>query len=402
MFKNKISNVSADQIVQVTLRGASRDSVPDESEHRFHDCIIDLKEKECDLTSSVYDNFIRYPKVILRMVGLYHRKSDRLILKIYRLGCMTLLWINTIRFILSIDIFRGKKPEPFSSNFILKIILFIWSFSVSFNSTIIFYNQEKDSRESKFLDYFYAMLNYKGNNLKMTKKVVYLMFIVATMIGLLNCIALVAGVFGPEEFFKVFSIYLSPFGDDAWAKESIVYKASISFITCIGPMNWLTALAYFLTHTSLVIMLFENYVFKFKKFVHKSVLTSKDNPKLYREKVLNHERLLDEQSVCWDSMRKIYVCENELDNFRQWHLKLSYLVSLLDNCYKEIIAVNLFCNLIIILLMLYLISDWAGNCMSGLVALLVPFWLIACLILALVIVIFSAKIMLLVSLSSFL
>lgn len=82
--------------------------------------------------------------------------------------------------------------------------------------------------------------------------------------------------------------------------------------------------------------------------------------------------------------------EEEFDEFRLNHLRLAYSVELLDRCYREFIGIAVLLYILGILLLLYMMTDWNGNCIHGVFMILYPFWTLLIAALLIFIVIFAA------------
>jgi hypothetical protein len=354
--------------------------------------IIEIKPKVLDCSGRIYCELVKYPTIYLRFIGLYHQKSDRLLVKLYSIFILIVLWFNFFKTFAAYNFVHGQS-EGFSATLVLKIITNCWTLSVAFNSTLIYINQETDSREKAILKYVYILLEFKGNNLKQTRLFLNVLFVIAIAVGLGNSITIFVSMFGPKVLFSAFSVFLAPFQNETWAQESIPYKLLISILYSISGLHWITACAYFLMHATFVIQLLKNFDSKFSRFISDSILVSKDNAALFTVKNIG----LDNENVYFETQNKVFICEHQFDDYRLWHLKLAHAVKLLDDCYKQFIGMTLLMYITIILMGLYLISDWQGNCISGLSAVLIPFWIAVAFLIIYTIIFFSSKIHALVS-----
>lgn len=350
------------------------------------DSDFDITPRNLNGSPDIYKELTKLPIQIFTIIGLCHKKSDRFIFKLYRMFLLSVMWCNVIRFIFAYN-FTIKESEKTFSLFMIKIISQVWFLSVAFNSTLIYFNQQKTSRESYFLDCLNVLLTCPGYDVKRTKKFIYIIFFVGFSIGLTNSIVICAFIMGPRVLLNSFAMYLSPMSHDEWALDSVPLKLFMVIITNISALHWINALTYFFIHLYIMVVLLENFLQKFKRFVKKTVIVDDNSLDLFTQTKTNLN-----EDVFLNNDKKLNVSEQEFENFRTCHLKLSHLVSQFDNCYKQLIGMTMLCYTFIILLMLYVMSDWVGNCVTGTIALLVPFWALLATLITFIIVTFSAKI----------
>ena len=324
---------------------------------------------------------------ILRVLGLYHTKEDSLLLKAYALTLCCIDWLNFVRFFSIYDIFWGKS-ESISASLILKIVTHIWFFICSFQATVIFVNQESYRREPCLLRNFSVLIHAKNEKRCHLRKLQYMIYIitgVTFLMASLNVIATLVSFFGPSVLFNGFRLFLAPFHNSEWAAESVPFKLFILLITGVTSYHWCMVNALYLSHACIMIELLVNYNRKFAEFVKTSILVPRSYAYLEKAIPSNHE-----ENIFIDTKMKTCVCDLGFEKFRILHLKLSYVVQLLDKCYREFIGVVVMLYTIIVLLLLYIMSDWKGNCVDGIFSFLYPFWTIISSLFLNVVVIFAA------------
>lgn len=221
--------------------------------------------------------FLKYPNILLRIFGLFHRPEDPLVLKIYALTFCFIDWLNLARFISAFEIFYGRS-EPLLALLILKIISALWYFICAINSTIIYVNQESVCRQRAFITYIHPLLAALDTKRRHTiTKHVYLINILSSSFILLNVVVISVSFFGPKVLFSGFQTFLAPFHDSEWAKDSIPYKCLIIVFTVVTTSHFMLSNALYMSHCIIVIHLLCAFNTKFNDFVHDSVLVASEN-----------------------------------------------------------------------------------------------------------------------------
>lgn len=343
-------------------------------------------DPECDI--------LKYPNRFMRIFGLHHTKHDNIGWKVYALTLCIIDWSNFLRFFTTYE-----KYETFSAELVLKLVTHIWFFICSFLATIIYINQELHTRQATLMKNLVWMLNSKEAlcNKKRLRIIIYIIYSITFFFAVMNFSATLISFFGPKILFNGFRLFLAPFHDADWAAESIPFKLIILILTGVTSFHWCLTAAVYLSHAAILIEFLRLYNEQFKLFVKTSVLVSSDYDRLEKTIPINIEG-----NIFIDAKEKICVCERKLEKFRVFHLKLSYMVQLLDRCYREFIAVNVLFYTVSVLLLIYIMTDWQGNCVSGIMAVLYPFWAIVSGCFLLVVVIFAAIIHSLVNFNLFL
>ena len=201
-----------------------------------------------------------------------------------------------------------------------------------------------------------------------------------------NTAAIIISLFGPKVLFNGFRLFLAPFHKADWAAESIPYKIFITFLISVTSFHWCLTVAMFLSHAVILIEMMRRFNARFNNWVEKSILVSGDSSNDVEKSILTN----NETNIFIDLNEKTCVGESQLEKYRILHLKLAYLVHLLDDCYKEMLGVMIVFYINAVLLLLYIMSDWSGNCVTGIFAALYPFWTIASASFLIIVIIFAA------------
>ena len=340
----------------------------------------DYKANETEEIPECY--IIKYPLILLKICGLHHRKSDHIALKIYGIFLILIDWSNFAR-----SFSTYSASDTLSADLVLKIIFTNWELICAFSATIIFINQEKCGRQDLLMRNILSIFNLKVSSCrqKVLRRHIYIIYGITFMVAILNMAAVLVSFFGPRFWFNGFKLMLAPFHNSDWAADSVPLKLLFFFLTSVTTLHWTLSAAIYLSHAIVVIELLRNYNSKFKDFIKNNIIVSKDSGVLEKWVATNHE-----ENIFIESKEKACVCEDRFEKFRLFHLKLSFLVDLLDKCYREFIGVALLLYTVAILLLLYIMSDWSGNCVNGILAVMYPFWCFSVSGFLLVIVIFAA------------
>ncbi|CAF0922387.1 unnamed protein product [Brachionus calyciflorus] len=319
-----------------------------------------------------YCSIMKFPLTMMRILGLYHRKNDPFYLKIYPLSVIVILWLSFARTFSLYGFWYGKSDE-FSVNLVYKIIINLWCFITVFNATIIYINQEIYSRENQLIhDLSYFLDNHcDDKRRKRLRKKIILFFILGALVGILNSTAGAASLFGPDFIFKAFSSFLAPFHESQWAKESIPYKILNCIILSYTSFFWVLTIDYYLSHCDILTFIFENFNKDFRELINNNILVTNKRPN-------------GDQSG--------YELEENFDSLRKKQLQICKIINQLDKCYKHSIGMSLIVYITIVLLLLYVMSDWNGNCINGIMSFLYPFWTINGGIILLLIVVFATRV----------
>lgn len=372
---NRIQNVSTVFNQMESPKKDSRELIIRKSGHL--ESVTKQPKRDLERLPDCY--LLKFPNILLRIFGLYHRKSDRIVFKIY--AC-TICFINWFNFARMFSVYTIS--ENLSADLVLKIIITFWLFICSFNSSIIFINEELEDRERNLLRNLHSIFELKICTIRQKRLeiIIYIIYAVVYSMAFINFTAIVLSYFGPRVLLDGFRLFLAPFHNEEWAVDSIPLKLLALFLTGTTSFHWCLQIGVYLSHTTILIEFLSEFKERFNDFVKESVIVSVNTVQT-KHSIMTK----DDENVFLDLKEKKCVCENKFEQYRMWHLKLCYIVRLLDKCYREFIGVTVLFNTISILLLLYIMSDWSGSCITGIMAVLYPFWTIASAIFLLVIVI---------------
>lgn len=355
------------------------------------DLSLDLKKPDPEENSikDYYAELMKFPLKILRLVGLYHQKSDHLAFKAYCFTIQIVLWFNFVKMLTVFDFFWAKS-EAFSTKLFMKICFTIWTFVCAILATMIFINQEFKNRESdlqtqiNLLYYFYSDKDSKKDR-KFSRKITAF-FLGSLSLLSINCVFMLLSMFGISSFFPAFAFLLAPYHETEWARESIAFKLFMTFVGLIASLYWILTTVYYVTNCWIVLNFLDDFNERFEKFIKENIIVSNNSQRL-NKKVLCSLK----ENIYFKTLEKTYTCQEELEYFRIWHLKLSNAIGILDNCYKHFLGFAIISYTVISLVLVYLMIDWTGNCISGILQIMVPYWCIANLGMLTIKIVFASK-----------
>lgn len=324
---------------------------------------------QCD--RCIFEGYIlKYSNTILRIFGLFHRHDDNLVFKLYALALCAIDIFNAARFFTAYGFVYGEL-ESFSTGLVLKIVTHLWLINIAFMGFLIYLNQERPSRERHLIQNYHALVDLKGDvgqqaNLQI---IIHSVYGVNLLMGIVNIGMLAFSLFGPKSYFIGVKYYLAPFHRSDWTANNIGVKIACLILIALSSFRWCLSNAIFIAHMIILIEFFRNFNRNFEQFVARSILSAR-KPSLFQRSMSANQ----DANVFINTKRKTCVSELQFEQFRITHLKLSYAVQLLSNCYREFAGITVITRTAIIFLLLYIMSDWNGNCVSGISAFLCPFW----------------------------
>ena len=328
--------------------------------------IIKINSSNC----KIYCEIMRYPIILMRIFGLYHKNKDRWYVKAYSLFIITIMWLSFARLFSLFDFWFGKH-ESLSAQLVYKIIFILWCFANVMNGTLFFINQEKNSRENQLiLEISFYLDSYSNKKLRFLKKKIFLYFLIGFFGSGFNSVSGIISLFGPDYFYEAFFSFLAPFHKTTWARHNTPYKVFNNILLSYTSFFWMITICNYLAHCEMIAFIFENFNQEFRNLVNKKVLLS--------QKIVSEDNL--------------YELEDKFDQLRKKHLKICKIIRQMNKCYKDFIGITLLIYITIVLLLVYIMSDWNGNCIQGIMAILYPFWLVSGLMIIILTVIFGAKI----------
>lgn len=307
-------------------------------------------QSEKDDTDVILTQILKYPLVLMRIFGLYHKKTDRLICKIYSFCLIAILWVY-----FGLYLTNFNRIHKLSASLFLVIMTSAWLLSVILISTILFFNQEFDSRQPQLVKELTKNLlaDKKSSKIitKLTFKVAFI-FSIAILLSISNSLSFCITFFVFEEVNSLEN-YIAPFQH---LKYNTPCRIIFLGILILASFHWLLSIALFCSHCLILIDLFKSFNKEFGDFIDRHTLVSND----YIQQVESNEK------IAYDKDLEVYRC---------WYLRLILTVGILDKFYKHIIAVIMAAYVSLICLGLYIMSDWSGNCIRGMMEVFYPLWL---------------------------
>lgn len=330
------------------------------------------KPEDEETVKDYYNDIMKIPIWILRGLGLYHKKSDNIIIKAYCLLINVILWFTFLKMLTVFDFVKGKS-ESLSAKLFMKICFTIWSFICAILSTMIFLNQEFKNREKdletqiNLLYHFYSEKKIQKDRKFCLK--INLFLILSIVFALFNCIFMFLAMFGIPAFFIAFSPLVAPFEDTKFGKTNIPFKFFMTIFGCISSFSWFLTTFYYISHCYILLRFLQDFNEKFEKFIKQSILVSNKSEKLNKKVTCCFK-----ENIYFQTLEKLFVSEEDLDYYRIWHLKLSNAIRILDNCYNQFLGFAILLYTILSLILIYLMIDWNGNCIVGVLQIMIPYW----------------------------
>jgi hypothetical protein len=341
------------------------------SQDNKHDCLEIVEQVEI---RNIYEEVMQIPLKMLRCLGLYHCKTDRFWFKLYSIFYLAAIWLFLFKFFTA---FLGESS--FSAKLIYKIVTALWLFTCCSLASILFFNQEKSNREVSLSKQFSLLLCYEfsSDKVRKLKKNLLIKYLIFLFSSFFNSISIFLSLFGPEELFNAFSNFLAPFQSSEWAQDSIPYKLFTALMGSLNSIYMTMTVATFLSHSQILEALLTNFNEKFTEFNQTSIIASEDRSESSNKKstMNNNPSQHDFFQNIKDKERRT-VSENEFERFRIWHLNVCLAVKQVDKCYSEFLALILAAYITISFLLIYVMSNWSGNCVSGILQAAYPFWFI--------------------------
>ncbi|RNA34045.1 odorant gustatory chemosensory receptor 122-like protein [Brachionus plicatilis] len=329
--------------------------------------VLEVNSSNC----RAYCNIMKYPQVLMRIVGLFHKKSDKWFLKVYPLLIFIILWLSFARLFSLFEFWYGVS-ESLSAQLAYKIILILWCFVTVASATIFFINQEKHSRENQLIhELSFYLDKYSNKKIKILKKKILMYFFIGVFGSVFNSISGIISLFGPDYFYEAFSSLLAPFHKSTWSRSNVPYKILNNIILSFTSFIWMITICYYLAHCEMIVFIFKNFNQEFRDLVNNKMLVS------------NKQMNVQENQ---------YELEDKFDELRKKHLKICKIIQQMNKCYQEFLGITLLINITLMLMIFYIMTDWNGNCIQGIMAILYPFWSLSGIIIILLILVFGTRI----------
>jgi hypothetical protein len=331
-------------------------------------------------TNAVYSEIMRLPHLILRLCGMYHKSSDNKLAKAYSALVSLILWFNALKLIYWFDSINGTGADVFNAFMVFKIVFIIWSYMCAISSSLLFFMQKNKDHIEKFEALFnslFACERFPRQTLKEQKKFSHIMFGFLLLNAVAELVIFLVGLFSTGVFFEAvcgLSIFYTP---EQFESTSGIYRVFAWVVFSYTFFAWLFPFGFYLIHCNMLMRLIKNFNDAFRDFANnneKWQLPSMAN--------VNVNTFSDEMYF------------NELF---EWYLSLKKINRVMDACFRKFIAIAFIFYFPIILLLLYVIANWSGSCIEGIMNILYPFWLVSCIVILSWIIITSSNILIAVS-----
>jgi hypothetical protein len=282
----------------------------------------------------LHSKIMPFKIILMRILGLFHKKNDTYLLKAYPMFILILLWLNCLRFLTNFNFVYGEKEDLLSGEFLVKACLMINTAVFAINSTFIFMNQELKHRESSLCNELNFLIKYDHdykNLIKVFAIKTTKIYLISLFFAIFQSCIIFTGLFIPKSDFNRknisanSNIYLSPFHRYSWSYSNNTYKLIVWIINSLSFSQSFFSSAYFISHCKILCMLFESFNEKLKIHIIK---------------------------------RAENISENEFETFRIWHLKLVSAVKRMDICYNQYLGCSFLGSLSSIVIIVYLFTCW--------------------------------------------
>jgi hypothetical protein len=310
----------------------------------------------------LHNELIKWPFVLMRILGMYHTRQDKIIFKLYPIICITFLWFIFVRIIQSVI----ENDYVFGMIFVFKLILVGSLFLVSFNLTLFFYINEMNSKERRLFNHYYDLFDMTKNANKIKKKlslrlkILYLMIVSESG---LNCFITSFILFGPDSLYKTLNGIFN-YGILNHSTDAFFYKLFLAFFYTYLMTITFFIYAYFFSHCLILIELLNDFNEQFNELINTKMFTSNKR----RKSTVIKDRL--------NLIDKTIGDKNEFEKYRQWHLKLTDCVWSLDDCFKYFIGILIIVFTLLAYLILYALYDRAEYKLTFKFSVLISFWYI--------------------------
>jgi hypothetical protein len=319
-----------------------------------------------------YFKILRYPLIIHRVFGLYQSITSNIYTKAYSILILVIVWYNVLKSIYTYNSINGSGADTFDAVLVLKIISTLWLILCATYASTAFMMQRDKNKIDKFIHLYNELIDYEErseHHLKWVKIKCYIIYALAMMLCITNSIACIVAFFSTDSLYGAFAGFLSPAQNTDWVFKSTAYKLFAWVLMVYSTAAWVFPFSQFVVNCVMLYGPIDTFNDAFQRFVNTNERRNLPNT--------NIERLSDEEYF------------NEL---RNWYLKLSVSVRTLNLCYQEFIALSFSIFIPMSFLLLYIISDWNGNCITGLFAIVYPAWAIAALGGLFIIIVSASKI----------
>ena len=332
----------------------------------FLNMFLNRKINENAANNTLNKELIRWPIVLMRILGLYHHRQDKIIFKLHPIICGSLLWFLFFKTFQAVIAYR----EPFGMIFVIKLILVASLFLTSINVTLIFFNHELKSKENRLYQNYFDLFGMTKNSSKIKKKLTLrlnILFMIVVIESLVNCFLTSFILFGSDSLYKTLNSIVMAFKIDLITNSTntIQYKLFLSLVYSYLIAVTYCLFGYFLSHCLIMIELLNDFNKQFTELINTKIFAS--NKRRQNISIKDRVELID----------KTIGDKYEFEKYRQWHLKLSDCVWSLDNCFKYYIGILIFIYAFLGYLVLYALYDRKEYKLTFKFSVLISFWYIS-------------------------
>ena len=276
---------------------------------------------------------IKFVRIFAKFFGLYYGKNEHWLYKFYFFVGITINILNMIK-----SFFVYSLTDKFNTDTINNIINSLIYFSGLFNCIFMLVLHCKVNRIQSFMENYDLVFKYVKDPKTLILKMnimIYATFGLTFFSIFTNFSVQYMPIFMTTNTTLI--AFLAPFESAEWALNSLAYKLLMSLFFYFSTVSTNGPLAYYFIHCNMLNFILNNFNSKFQSLIHR-VYASNSN----------------------ESNKEDF--EEDFEEVFEWHKKICSLISILNGCYKELIAVNILALVPQIFLTLYILSDPTGHC----------------------------------------
>ena len=310
---------------------------------------------------SIYLSCImKRPLIYFRLLGMFHLKQDHVAIKVYSLVMIGVAWINFLKSFTALNL-----NDPFDKVMVMKIISILWLGVNAVNSLIFYVICETEDRFSLMVEKIDKLLKRPEVTLKSKccRKIsfaVHLLCFISFMIIVGNMACYTLSFFGPPSFIELYGVMLTPASPDDPVGSNVAYRLLNEALGLVTTFSWASHFIMYLSNLVILKQILLNFNEKFSQFIQKSVI---DSP----------EAVANSANTNLDGPLRV-VTEDEFERFQNWSLEITSLLDTANECYKHFLALTLACYGPMIFLLLSVVVKWSENNITGILAVVYPFW----------------------------
>ncbi|RNA43864.1 hypothetical protein BpHYR1_026121 [Brachionus plicatilis] len=253
-----------------------------------------------------------------------------------------------------VGLFHRKNDKWFLKAYPLLVIIIQWLSFARLFSLFEFWDGGSDSLSAELV-----------------YKIIFILWCFLTSArAAFNSITSFISLFGSDYFFQAFSLFLAPFHKETWSRHNVPYKIFNNILISYSSFIWMITISYYLALCEMTVFIFKNFNRQFRNLVNNKTLVS-------------HKQFLQENR---------YEVEDKFDELRKKHLKIGKTIQQMNKCYQQFVGIILIIYTTGLLMLLYIITDWNGHCIQGILTILYPFWTFCCLFILILSITFAARV----------